>query len=167
MERLTYLGENGKNYVKGNAYYNHCRYRLDEVAARLAAYEDTGLEPCDYKTMKAAMEQCEEAKKQLTELIGIIGGRGFKRIRELAEADNEGRLVVLPCKVGDTVWYRTYTKNATVDLGMKPHKVIALSAYVVTEGEFASVGVPVEHFGKSAFLAREEAERALKEGDDG
>lgn len=26
------------------------------------------------------------------------------RMKELAEADKDGRVVVLPCKVGDTVW---------------------------------------------------------------
>lgn len=29
---------------------------------------------------------------------------GVARLRELAEADKDGRLVVLPCKVGDTLW---------------------------------------------------------------
>lgn len=35
-------------------------------------------------------------------MIGECGG--IDRLRELAEADKAGRLVVLPCKVGDTVW---------------------------------------------------------------
>ena len=34
----------------------------------------------------------------------ISKGVTFKRIVALMEADKDGRLVVLPCKVGDTVW---------------------------------------------------------------
>lgn len=33
------------------------------------------------------------------------------RLRELAEADKDGRLVVLPCKVGDTVIDQTFAEN--------------------------------------------------------
>ena len=39
----------------------------------------------------------------MMDALNSIGG-GYTRLRELAEADREGRLVVLPCKVGDTVW---------------------------------------------------------------
>ena len=103
----------------------------------------------------------EAAVSELKHIIANEYGVSTKRLFELLNAEREGRLVVLPCRVGDTVWYRTYTKNATVDLGMQPHEVIALRAYVVTKGEFTDVGVPVEHFGVTAFLSREEAERAL------
>ena len=40
-----------------------------------------------------------KAYEDIAELCG-----GFDRLRELAEADKDGRVVVLPCKVGDTVW---------------------------------------------------------------
>lgn len=39
-----------------------------------------------------------KAYEDIAELCG-----GFDRLRELAEADKDGRVVVLPCKVGDTV----------------------------------------------------------------
>lgn len=37
-----------------------------------------------------------KAYEDIAELCG-----GFDRLRELAEADKDGRVVVLPCKVGD------------------------------------------------------------------
>ena len=40
-----------------------------------------------------------KAYEDIAELCG-----GIDRLRELAEADKDGRVVVLPCKVGDTVW---------------------------------------------------------------
>ena len=66
---------------------------------KLARYEDSGLEP----------EQC--AKFAQTEKEGryIVlkepRSAGVHRLEEIARADIEGRLVVLPCKVGDTVYY--------------------------------------------------------------
>lgn len=63
-----------------------------ELRGRLMQYEDTGLEPAmcaNYKTFE------DEA---------ISKGVTFKRIVALMEADRAGRLVVLPCKVGDTLW---------------------------------------------------------------
>ena len=69
---------------------------LDKIVDRLAAYEDTGLEPCDYSAMAHALKQAERAREDLTEMIRQIGATGLDRLRELAEADREGRCVVLP-----------------------------------------------------------------------
>ena len=71
---------------------------------RLAAYEDTGLEPCDYSAIGHALEKADRAQSDLTEMMRLVGGIGLDRLRELAQADREGRCVVLPCKKGDTVW---------------------------------------------------------------
>ena len=67
------------------------------------------------------------------------------RLRELAEADKDGRLVVLPCKVGDTV----YILRRTFD-----------GADVVGETELWWDDIP--QLGKTVFLTREEAEKALE-----
>lgn len=100
---------------------------------RLKAYEDTGLEPAmcaNYKTFE------DEA---------ISKGVTFKRIVALMEADRAGRLVVLPCKVGDTV----YILRRTFD-----------GADVVGEAELWWDDIP--QLGKTVFLTREEAEKALE-----
>lgn len=67
------------------------------------------------------------------------------RLRELAEADKDGRVVVLPRKVGDTV----YTLLRTFD-----------GADVVGETELWWTDIP--QLGKTVFLTREEAEKALE-----
>ena len=72
------------------------------------------------------------------------------RLRELAEADRDGRLVVLPCKVGDTV----YILHRTFD-----------GADVVGETELWWTDIP--QLGKTVFLTREEAEKALEAMKDG
>ena len=104
-----------------------------ELRGRLMQYEDTGLEPAmcaNYKTFE------DEA---------ISKGVTFKRIVALMEADRAGRLVVLPCKMGDTV----YILRRTFD-----------GADVVGETDLWWDDIP--QLGKTVFLTREEAERALE-----
>lgn len=84
------------------------------------------------------------------------------RLRELAEADKDGRVVVLPCKVGDTVYFRTYDCNGTVDLGIQPHKVTAIVGHAIVRGMYTDVGLLPGQYGVSWFLTREEAEKALE-----
>ena len=70
---------------------------VKELAARLAAYEDTGLEPDDIKRVFN-----EDA---VLNLAGQALGITPDRLRELAQADREGRCVVLPAKtVFELTW---------------------------------------------------------------
>ncbi len=61
---------------------------------RLAAYEDTGLEPCETNEKYATIM----AFKRLRLKISLA------RLCEILQAETEGRCVVLPCKMGDPVW---------------------------------------------------------------
>lgn len=79
--------------------------------------------------------------EDIAELCG-----GTDRLREFAEADKAGRCVVLPCKVGDTV----YILRRAFD-----------GADVVGETELWWDDIP--QLGKTVFLTREEAEKALEE----
>nr|DAD96331.1 MAG TPA: hypothetical protein [Myoviridae sp. ctagO6]DAF15354.1 MAG TPA: hypothetical protein [Caudoviricetes sp.]DAG39417.1 MAG TPA: hypothetical protein [Caudoviricetes sp.] len=63
-----------------------------QVWERLKQYEDPGLAP----------EDCAEYRKFEDEIIA--SGKTFGWLVELLKADKDGRLLVLPCKVGDTVW---------------------------------------------------------------
>lgn len=65
----------------------------------LRAYEDTGLTPEEFQSYAVFLQ----------DLIGNQkASEALDRFRWLAEADKDGRVVVLPCKVGDTVYFRTY-----------------------------------------------------------
>jgi len=57
---------------------------------RLAAYEDTGLTPESVEALKLSM--MGKAISEITEFNGLP----IDRLRELAEADKDGRIVVLP-----------------------------------------------------------------------
>ena len=93
MERLT---ERDANCADPKEIYGVRVKNHDYISAanRLAAYEDTGLTP----------EQCENAKTIIESAFSDDTSK-VERIRELLKADRDGRLVVLPCKVGDTVYF--------------------------------------------------------------
>lgn len=77
---------------------------LIDCANKCSAYEDTGMEPCDYSAVAHALEKADQAKSDLTEMVSFVGGIGLDRLRELAQADKDGRCVVLPCREGDTAY---------------------------------------------------------------
>lgn len=64
--------------------------KIVDMQPTLAAYENTGLEPCDYSTMAHALEQAERAREDLAEIIRQIGATGLDRLRVLMEADRDG-----------------------------------------------------------------------------
>lgn len=113
MERLTekhYLGTDHYMKCSGNCNVDmdciDCP-SFDRLVERLAAYEDTGLEP--EEVSDAVVGSKLLAKSQLVSAFGVAA----ERLRELAEADRAGRLVVLPCKAGD-VLYRASPSGVVV-----------------------------------------------------
>lgn len=92
------------------------------------------------------------------------------RLRELAQADREGRCVLLPCKVGDTVCVINRHQNRVFEctvISFSIGKSTDLKNYVKTKwvgpnGNESIRKWTIRQFGKYVFLAREEAEAALK-----
>ena len=107
-----------------------------------------------------------KAYEDIAELCG-----GFDRLRELAEADKDGRVVVLPCKVGDTVYMieRIFDIDNGVCDEICARKVIGHGGnnlnqlWLVGSGGICNAYIFVSEFGKTVFLTREEAERAIQE----
>lgn len=88
------------------------------------------------------------------------------RLMELAEADKDGRLVVLPCKVGDRLYEVTGRKTISV-YKVKAIRVELFSLFIewdIVEGFVwqSLAGVSAGEIGKTVFLTREEAENALE-----
>lgn len=118
---------------------------------RLAAYEDTELYPENVEALKLSM--MGKAISEITEFDGLP----IDRLRELAEADKEGRVLILPCKVGDTVWFKTYKNNARDCIGVQPHEITRISASIIVPGEIVDIGIPVDQIGVRVFLSETEA----------
>ena len=75
-----------------------------------------------------------------------------ERLKELAAADREGNVVVLPCKVGDTVYMISWRLNGR---------------HEIEERVFSLTYFDPAKYGKDYFLTREEAEKALEAMDNG
>lgn len=119
---------------------------------RLKAYEDKGCEP----EKVLPKDKADEIALKLMRLADLESICSYTRLRELAEADKDGRVVVLPCKVGDTV-YRVFTVD-----GREP---VIQATQVKTFGQAADLIGRIGKLSKlvSVFRTREEAERAMQE----
>nr|UWI25342.1 MAG: hypothetical protein [Bacteriophage sp.] len=154
--KADWTGKHGKPMADCTALY--CRNRLKN---RLAAYEDTGLEPEEV----LPKDKADEIALKLMRLADLESLCSYTRLRELADAEKDGRVVVLPCKVGDTVWaildgakYARECKVDFVNIGSFGTTIV----FVVKDGLREQYGVTAAAFGKTVFLTRKEAEKALE-----
>lgn len=163
MERLTekhYLGTDHYMKCSGNCNVDmdciDCP-SFDCLVERLAAYEDTGRTPEEVSTLI----------KDWSDLCTTIGEcGGIDRLRELAEADKAGRLVVLPCEVGDRLYEVTGRKTISV-YKVRAIRVELFGLFIewdIVEGFVwqSLSGINAGEIGKTVFLTREEAEEALE-----
>ena len=130
---------------------------------KLCAYEDTGLEPEEIYQFR-----------NLTKTIPL------DRLRELAQADKEGRCVVLPCKVGDVI--NAFRWNDEKSIYIISDKVTSVTVnkngwtvktkekfYPIKEKEgyeFAPINEYPNALADFYVGTREEAEKALGGGQD-
>lgn len=127
---------------------------IEKLRGRLKAYEDTGLTP----------EEVSALVKDWSDLRTIVGEcGGLDRVRALAKADRDGRLVVRPCKVGDTL-FRVFAGE------ILEHKVRNMR-YLAIQGRWDIDTTPFcsyveSSIGKTIFLTREKAEKALEAKKD-
>lgn len=165
MERLTeWNGEQTRHAYyprcfKEPCYGSGCKIKdcpfEIAVCERLAAYEDTGLTPKEVTALGELFDYALKESKTLTEQLTLL-----HHIRELAEADKDERVVVLPCKVGDKL-YRVFAGE------IFEHRVGSMK-YFAIQGKWDIETYPflpsVESgIGKTIFLTHEEAEKALRE----
>lgn len=151
MERLTYRDKDGSPMMKKRGGFKQ------GGVERLAAYEETGLEPAmcaNYKTFE------DEA---------ISKGVPFKRIVALMEADRAGRLVVLPVRpvltqsIGSMLYIiedgeivEDSLCEALVGMGSNGE----INIFYTTLSD--QISFEQADIGKTVFLTREEAKRALE-----
>lgn len=134
MERLTYRDKDGFPMMKKRGGFKQ------GGVERLAAYEDTHMMPSDVTSMRMDMAI----------IAALFNGVDVDRMKELAEADKEGRLVVLPCQVGTATYYIRYP------IAVYPDE----SEPEIKRGIFTLCDL--DRVGHSVFLTHEEAEAALE-----
>lgn len=159
MERLTFDGNFCDiaqcDATPGGSYCESGSCTQRKVWERLKQFEDK----CESPEVMAKAMDMEE----------ILGDEYYSvdRMLELLKADKAGRLVVLPCKVGDVVY------------GFHGEKTILpmVAKWIETNTDGWCIAVQYapmtprfyqfSDFGKTVFLTREEAEKALEAMKDG
>ena len=156
---------------------------VPQLYARLGAYEDTGLTPGEVKSMQEEHFSGLEMAKLHSALM---------ELKKYQEADRAGRLVVLPCKVGDTVWAASgkIIKCEIDEMYLCDSGGIEFLVSFNCDGanckrcpfnnwtqdcsgecycdcEYGNGSFKDSDIGKTIFLTREEAEKALKAMKDG
>lgn len=134
-----------------------------ELRGRLMQYEDTGKTPVEVSTLV----------KDWNDLCAIVVEcGGVSRVRVLAEADKSGRLVVLPCKVGGTLWV-TGRDNVPREMELEAPDIravctdednLCMSTCNRKPDGFCAYRLRNDgaDIGKTVFLTREEADKALE-----
>ena len=173
MERLTFEG-NFCDIAQCKEipcpYNGACSQR--KVWERLKAYEDTHMMPSDVTSMRMDMAI----------IAALFNGVDVDRMKELAEADKDGRLVVLPCKdwlevvFGDQVLFwgidKDYVEQPIREISVDDaerigwydgYKTVYLKG---TDENGEAWEFYPEEIGKTVFLTRKEAEKALEATKD-
>lgn len=163
MERLTekhYLGTDHYMKCSGNCNVDmdciDCP-SFDRLIEHLAAYEDTGLTPGEIKSMQEEHFSGLEMAKLHSALM---------ELKKYQEADKDGQLVVLPCKVGDKLYEVTGRKTISV-YKVRAIRVELFGLFIewdIVEGFVwqSLSGISAGEIGKTVFLTCEEAEKALE-----
>lgn len=156
MEKANCLRCNFRREDNGNctAVGGFCTAIPAAHCPLLREYLDTELTPEE-------IDMDHEAAEQLRQLCQ---GCDLDRLEELAEADKDGRLVVLPCKVGDGLW--TFCSHPVEQVySFTVTDISTLNGRTMLNTSRCGV-IDARDVGKTVFLTREEAEAALEAMED-
>ena len=149
MKRLTKTYADGTHGVAGNLPCGENSYTFKDLLIHtLGEYEDLGITP----------DQVRQMDKEFT--------RASKELAYYKKSVDQGRLLHLPCKAGDTVYLEAEYENEITEGRVTEISVLpdGVCIYVEREiGSGCSEGYGVNDFGYDVFLKREDAEKAIKE----
>lgn len=156
MERLTQRLRAGEVLMASNYEEKYTEQEwICVLQDRLAAYEDSDCEPEEV----LPKDKADEIALKLMRLADLENLCSYDRLRELAEADKDERVVVLPCKIGDKL-YRVFAGE------IFEHRVGSMK-YFAIQGKWDIETYPFcpcveSSIGKTVFLTREEAQKPLE-----
>ena len=90
----------------------------------------------------------------------------YNRLAAYEDLEEQGRLVVLPCKVGDHLF--AVTRNIVSEFAVSyflMHSDLVWAGWDIVDGIFGHFridGIPTDSIGKTVFLTRAEAEKAME-----
>lgn len=107
----------------------------------------------DAPSLRTAVDMAKDALREVDALGGL------DRLRELVQADKEGRCVVLPCKLGNKVYFPLLGRIIKKTV----YSIVTFSNSQRIYCDGTSEFFRPENFGKTVFLTRAAAEKALEE----
>ena len=157
-----------KQYEGGDIPAEVSPQGVRELLVRLAEYEDTGLTPGEIKSMQEEHFSGLEMAKLHSALM---------ELKKYQEADKDGRIVVLPCKVGGNLWV-IGRDNVPREMALEAPGIrtvctdednLCMSTCNRKPDGFCAYRLRNDgtSIGKTVFLTREEAEKALEAMKDG
>ena len=176
-QRLTYISKDGlvcyKDHKSPNvisAYDIKATHSLDEACTiidillrRLAEHEAIGTVE-QIRFMKSVCDMSDDMLKSIAdsvrarrkyEAIGTV-----EELQTLKDAEEQGLLLRLPCKMNDEVWAIRSYRGVTY-----PQKGFVNEMFFTKDMRLVIVvkNIARGEFGKKVFLTKEEAEQALKQ----
>lgn len=146
-------------------------------------------------TMQEVIEHCDETKELMERVFTCVHDGGefgqieskrylehkqtaewLRELQKYKDLEEQGRLITLPCKIGDTVYYREKDFNFAhpvkiseiilSDLGNNEKCFQFNGTFFDGNGDiyinYIDFEFDYDNFGKTVFLTKEEAEAALK-----
>lgn len=144
MMMAEWLWEDVESFEHVLALLYQAAWVCAELREHLKQFEDTGWTP-------EMLHKLGENAGHLWDFAQAAENMTVGRLKELAEADKDGRVLILPCKLGTKVYRIRYK---IVDYPDKPEPEITTTWFTP---EYR------EDIGKIVFFTREEAEKALQE----
>ena len=138
------------------------------------SYGDVYVKQHDYVTASERIAECEGFEDFEEIFRKKMTDTASERLCEYEDLEEQGRLVKLPCKVGDDIYAIPSEVNYRLNKSFGAKGLNAICRQVVDHIEFNSYGYLVstnegmtvhrqEAFGETWFLTRNEAEQRLKE----
>lgn len=125
--------------------------------------------------MRLTKKRADNGKYYLSGLAGVLNsypkgygliqvGHAVDKLAEYEDLEEQGKLLKLPCAVGDMVYVKMQSgEYAEAEVRDFTYFLTCGFCIVVTSDKFDKQNIPFSEFGKTVFLSREEAEDALKE----
>lgn len=148
-------------------------WAMADLREQLKGYEDIGLTPWQFKEIdKLYSEKCRElADAQRSSFSGLemvkIWAK-LKKLKEYHDLEEQGKLLKLPCAVGDGFYclWRNKGQNPIQKMQVKKIEIHERKGIVIQMEFVGNRGCLFrfyeDDFGKTVFLTKEEAEAALK-----
>ena len=142
---------------------------MRDLYYRLSQIEDIlcdGTDEYDLDRLAVLCNQRMTMRDEVSQRFSLTAKIPLDRLREFAEADREGRCVVLPCKVEDDVYINILGRTL-------PFTVISVSQMASTPTFKAQHGIRLVYIfkaddvGETVFLTHAEAQAALRREQDG